>query len=425
MRSSAPGAIAAAFGVLSLSGLVACERAADPAPEAISDLLPSFGEVREVPSASGSGAAQPWLSVDADGRMIMSWLEPSSEGHALRFSILSSVGWSPVRTVVSRAELFVNWADFPSVIRLPDGSLAAHWLQRTGAGTYDYGVRVARSTDEGDHWSEPVIPHTDGTPTEHGFVSLYPGDEAGSIGAVWLDGRNYAATDSSTPMMTLRGAVILENGSLAGERLLDPSTCDCCQTGVALSGSARIAAYRGRTTSEVRDIRVVRSTPGGWSAPLSVADDGWVIASCPVNGPAVDASGDLVAVTWFTAANDSPRVKVAWSQDGGRSFGAPHQVAGPGEIGQPLGRVDVALAPEGYALVTWLHEREGTAAIILAALAPDGSRVVTTVVPRLDGGRATGFPRLALVGDRALLAWTEPGDSARVRVAEVPLAAAH
>ena len=29
----------------------------------------------------------------------------------------------------------VNWADVPSVVRLPGGALAAHWLQKSGAST--------------------------------------------------------------------------------------------------------------------------------------------------------------------------------------------------------------------------------------------------------------------------------------------------
>jgi hypothetical protein len=426
MNKHATGARAGLIGTLmALLAFAACEGTADSTAPGIEGSLPEFGTFRDVEPPSGDGAAEPWLSLDGEERVILSWLESSPEGHALRFSIRHEESWGPVRTVVSRPDLFVNWADFPSVIRLPDGSLAAHWLQRTGAGTYDYGVRIARSTDEGISWSDPVTPHTDGTPTEHGFVSLFAGAEAGAIGAVWLDGRNYAATDSGAPFMTLRAAEIAEDGSLGAERVLDPRTCDCCQTGVARSGSRMIVAYRGRTESEVRDIRVVRGRHDTWSEPLTVHEDGWTIPSCPVNGPAIGASGNRVAVSWFTAANDSPRVLLAWSDDSGVSFGAPQEIAGPGEIGEPLGRVDLEVAPEGHVLVSWLHEREGTAAIMLAAVAPNGARAVTTAVPRLEGGRATGFPRLVMTGRRVLLAWTEPGDPSRLRLSEAPVSAAH
>lgn len=393
----------------------------EPASETPVSLHPTFGAATRVGSPAGPGAGEPWLFVEPDGAVLMSWLEPAAEGHALRFAVLENDLWSPVRTVVAGEDLFVNWADFPSVLRLPDGSLVAHWLQRTGPETYSYGVQLARSSDDGETWSRPVTPHTDGTPTEHGFVSLIPGQSVGSVRAVWLDGRNFADPEADPPFMSLRHAAVAADGSLSEERELDPRTCDCCQTSAATTDAGIVVAYRGRTAVEIRDIRVIHSTADGWTAPSVVHGDGWLISACPVNGPAIDAKGDLVAVAWFTAANDSPRVMLAFSHDAGMRFGTPIEVASSGEIGRSLGRVDLELTPGGVALVSWLHEREGTTALMLAALDSAGSRSVTTVVPQLDGGRATGFPRLAFRGDEVLLAWTEPGDPAEIRIVEIPL----
>jgi len=403
------------FPVLALTS--GCE----PASEPTVSVTPTLGAATPVQSPAGPGAGEPWLFVEPDGELLMSWLEPTAEGHALRFAVLDGDQWGPVRSVTSRPDLFVNWADFPSVIRLADESLVAHWLQRTGPDTYSYGVRLARSSDDGVSWSWPISPHTDDTPTEHGFVSLFPGLTAGSVRAVWLDGRNYANPDADPPFMTLRHAEVAADGSLSEELELDARTCDCCQTSAVGTDSGVIVAYRGRTPDEVRDIRIVRSTADGWTDPIVVHEDGWVISACPVNGPAIDANGELAAVAWFTAATDSSRVMLAFSDDGGKNFGSPIQVAGSGEIGRSLGRVDLELTPGGVALVSWLHEREGTAALMLAALDAAGSRSVTTVVPQLDGGRATGFPRLAFRGDEVLLAWTEPGAPAEIRIVEVPL----
>ena len=365
------------FGLTLLSGCGPGDGPIDP----LAAQLPEFGQALDVESPAGPGAGEPWLFLEPDGGVLMSWLEASAEGHELRFSVLAADAWGPVRTVVSRADLFVNWADFPSVIRLPDGSLVAHWLQRTGPDTYTYGIRLARSTDGGQSWSAPITPHTDGTQTEHGFASLFPGSAAGSVRAVWLDGRNYADPDADPAFMTLRHAEIAADGSLTSEVELDPRTCDCCQTSTAVTESGIVVAYRGRTRDEIRDIRVVRSGEQGWSEPSVVHADGWVIPSCPVNGPAIAATGNLVAVAWFTAANDSPRVMLAFSKDGGERFGSPIQVAGSGEIGRSLGRVDLALTPDGVALVSWLHEREGTAALMLAALDPDAVSYTHLTLP--------------------------------------------
>jgi len=252
-------------------------------------------------------------------------------------------------------------------------------------------------------------------------VSLFAGQVPGSVRAVWLDGRNYADPAAEPAFMTLRHAEVAADGTLSAEQVLDARTCDCCQTTAARIADGIIVAYRGRTLDEIRDIRVVRSEGKGWTESVTVHADGWVIPSCPVNGPAIAATGNLVAVAWFTAASDSPRVMLAFSEDGGESFEAPIQVAGSGEIGRSLGRVGLALTLDGVALVSWLHEREGIGALMLAALDRDGSRSVTNFVPQLDGGRATGFPRMALRDHEVLFAWTEPGDPARIRLVGVPL----
>jgi hypothetical protein len=53
-----------------------------------------------------------------------------------------------------------------------------------------------------------------------------------------------------------------------------------------------------------------------------VHSDNWKIDACPVNGPAIAATGRRVAVAWFTAANDTARVKLAFSS-AARASGFP------------------------------------------------------------------------------------------------------
>ena len=73
----------------------------------------------------------------------------------LKFAERTASGWSEPRVVSAGTDWFVNWADVPSVIRLGDGTLAAHWLQKSGPGTYAYDVRLAFSKDQGKTWSPP------------------------------------------------------------------------------------------------------------------------------------------------------------------------------------------------------------------------------------------------------------------------------
>src|SRR5690606_7320477 len=136
------------------------------------------------------------------------------------------------------------------------------------------------------------------------------------------------------------------------DTVLDTMTCDCCQSELAMTTQGPVLAYRDRTTAEVRDIVVVRMTPDGCSEPVLVHPDNWVMAGCPVNGPAIASQGDNVVVAWFTAADDKPMVQVARSTDAGASFRQP-VVLEEGNTVQ--GRTAIAIDGK-QAWILWLRE---------------------------------------------------------------------
>lgn len=370
----------------------------------------SMPEPVPVDVPAGAGAALPH-GADAGAEAILSWVEPDSGGHVLRFARFDGTEWAAPQNVARGSNWFVNWADFPSVVSLSDDDLAAHWLQRSAEGTYAYDVMVSRSIDGGVTWSEPLRPHSDGTPTEHGFVSLFPVDSG--LGVVWLDGRRYAGTPGAPPSneMTVRFAV-LGTGE-PREALLDERACDCCQTAIAMTSAGPLVAYRDRTTDEIRDISVTRLLDGEWTNPYTLHADGWHIDACPVNGPQADASGDDVAVAWFTAARDTPRVHVAFSNDAGATFGAPVRV----DAGNPVGRVDVLLLDRARALVVWLERTSEGAAVKGRIVASGGAVGEPRDIAQTAAQRPSGFPRMARYAGGVLLAWTEPGDPSHVRAA--------
>lgn len=384
----------------------------------------TFVSMEPMDSPTGPGAAEPNLSVGPDGKVFLSWLQPTDAGHALRVAELERNGWSTPRTVRAGRDFFVNWADFPSVLALGGGTLAAHWLQKTGPQTYAYGVRLAFSRDGGRTWDAPIVPHTDTANVEHGFVSLWRSGE--SVEAVWLDGRKYNPTGprSLTNEMSLATAGFrLDGRRTTAEVIVDGRVCDCCQTGVAMTSAGPVVVYRDRSPDEIRDMYIVRREDGGrsattrWTAPRSVHDDGWKIAACPVNGPSIDARERDVAVAWFTAANDTPRVRVAFSRDAGATFAAPVQVDG----GRPAGRVDLIMTPERDALVSWVERIGGdTAAVRVRRVSRGGRMGGAVTIATSSSARASGFPRMVIAGKDAIFAWTVPGRPSQVRVARMP-----
>jgi len=398
---------APAAALLVLLALPAC-RDADPAEKWMGDITP-------VASPAGPGSRYPHLAGNGNGR-VLSWLQALPQGgFALQYSRWRDGAWGPAGIVATGADWFVNWADFPSVVPLSATTWAAHWLQQKPGSVYAYDVRVALSSDAGNSWSPPVSPHDDGTPTEHGFVTLYPVDKGAR--AVWLDGRHTSGghehSGAGPGAMTLRSAVIGTNGQRNGvDEELDGRVCDCCQTDAAITSDGPVLVYRDRSEHEVRDIALVRHSDGQWSAPVHVHADGWRIDACPVNGPAVDARGQAVVVAWFTAP-DVPRVRVAFSDDGGRTFAPPVEVAS----GRVAGRVDVVLLDERRSIVSWLQEAEAGAEIRAQPFTRDGAAGPAVVVASTSVHRASGFPQMIHAGDGLLFAWTEATDPPRVRTA--------
>jgi hypothetical protein len=371
-----------------------------------------LGEPRIVDAPAGPGSQAPNLAVGLDGRAYLSWVEPKDAGHALRYSTWQNGRWTTPRIVAEGDDWFVNWADFPSMAALGDGTLAAHWLARSGESPYAYDVYIALSRDGGDTWSEPLRPHRDATKTEHGFVSLVPVAD-GYFDVIWLDGRKTA--DTPPGPMTLRYAALYPDGELQTETEIDPSVCDCCSTdAVRTSDGVLLTTYRDRTSSEIRDISLSFLDDSRWSPPRTVHADNWEIPGCPVNGPALTESRDLVAVAWFTAAADRSRVQVAFSSDAGQSFGNPLRI----DDGDPLGRVDVVMLDDASALVSWL-ERDGDHARIALRRATPSEISPSTFVATTSQARRSGFPRMVAVGDEIILAWTEDDEPSRIITAVI------
>ena len=375
-------------------------------------------QMSESPAAVDS--REPDLSATSDGHVILSWIQKVGEKRfALRMAERDTNGWSEVRTVAEGENWFINWADFPSVIALNDGSLAAHWLVKSGVSTYAYDVNIARSKDRGKTWEKPIVPHRDMTQTEHGFVSLIPlADER--VGAVWLDGRNlkdvkdedeHSALKES---MTLRYAAIDTAGKISDEAELDARVCECCQTSAALTSNGVIVAYRDRSPTEVRDISVIRSAANAiWSSPQTVHPDNWQISACPVNGPAIVAEGNRVAIAWFTEGGGAPHVNIAFSNDGGLTFSNKIQV----DDGNTVGRVDALLLPDGSALVCWLAGTVESGAIKVRRIEPNGAIGPVATIAKTDISRSSGFPRMARLQNEVFFAWTEFGKPSNVRIA--------
>ena len=395
---------------------VACAARETPAPRQRLTLS-------ALPAPAVRDGAEPFITTDTRGALVLSWLDRGPDSAtALRVATLEGAsGWTTPHDVVRRSDLFVNWADFPSVATLANGNLVAHWLQKSGSAKYAYDVRLAVSSDRGQTWTETGMPHPAGVPVEHGFVSMLPrADSAADI--VFLTGTlpPPGAPQGTEAPFHLALAHIGTDGRVTDSvQTLDASTCTCCQTAAARTARGPVVLYRDRSDAEVRDISVVRQVDGVWTAPVPLHADNWVINACPVNGPAISARGDTVAAVWFTNARDTARVQAVFSVDAGATWSAPVRIDG----GAPMGRVDIELLDGGSALVTWIERSGEKSSEVRARLVSmDGGAEPPLTIDAPGSGRATGFPRMTQHGDGVALAWTVPGAPSRIRVARLIVA---
>jgi hypothetical protein len=402
-------ALACGLGVLSLGQL----------PPTQAQVAASV-RVLDTPAAAGSQAYA--LSAGADGKGYLIWIEPAAEGHhSLRFSRLEGQAWSAPREISRGSNWFVNWADHPSLAAMPDGSLLAHWLVNTGRkqGSYGYGIRVARSTDQGATWSTIFEDGMKNVADYAGFLTFAPG--AHGVDAIYLtplkpDDGNDQGHGEHEAIKTLASVSFNPDGSVKTQKVVDADVCSCCMTDIGLTSAGPVAVYRDHLPGNIRDISIVRRVNGTWTEPAPVARDGWEIPGCPTNGPALAARGARVAVAWFTAAKDTPRLKLAFSADNGATFGPPVVI----DEGRPVGWPDLVMLEDGDVLVSWLERRgEGVGEVLVRRVGSGRAPGPPLVVAQSVSGRATGVPHMVRAGDRVLLAWRKD----RVLTASVPIAA--
>lgn len=380
------------------------------------------GTVTMLETPGGDGGTTYALSAGADGRAHLVWIErDGTEGpHALKFARFDGTAWGTAREIARGDNWFVNWADHPSLTSLPDGTLLAHWLVNTGrkSGSYGYGIRVARSTDQGETWQTMFEDGMANVSDYAGFLTFAPGPRGTE--AIYLnplvpdDGNSHAHEGEGAPVKTLVAVTFGQDGTVGDRSVVDADVCSCCMTDIALTADGPIAVYRDHEPGEIRDISIVRRVAGTWTKPAPVHRDGWEIAACPTNGPSAAASGRRLAVAWFTAAQQTPRLKLAFSEDAGQSFAAPMVI----DDGAPVGWPDVVMLEDGSVLVSWLERRgEGVGEVLVRRVAPGRAPGPPLVVAQAVSGRATGVPHMVRVGDRVLIAWRHQ----RVRTAMVPI----
>ncbi len=373
-------------------------------------------QVRQLASPADTASAEPYLFTDKNGLVYLSWIEREGKESLLKFSTLHDSSWSTPIIIASGSNWFVNWADYPLLAADGNNNLIAHYLEKSGKGTYAYDIKWVASADQGKTWSTPKILNDDGKQAEHGFVSMITKGDVFFVS--WLDGRNAAMEESGGHdaheghggVMTIRAATINKQGEKKEEWELDNRVCDCCQTSAVLTDNGPVVIYRDRDENEIRDISIVRLVDEKWTAPKTIFADNWKIAGCPVNGPRASAIGNTLAVAWFSAPEKNSKVNLVFSENGGETFNEPIRI----DEGNGIGRVDVEMLDEKSAMVSWMENGNIKAQKVFK----DGKKDSSIIIATSSEERSGGFPQMTLTGNKLIFAWTDDKEK-RIKTASL------
>ena len=368
-------------------------------------------QLTRLPSPAPDNSSLSRVVASESGEIYLSWVSQDAEQATLAFARLTSEGWDAAKVISGGRNWFVNWADFPA-LSVDSSGMVAHWLQMSATGTYDYDIRARFYSQDKATWTEARTIHTDGISAEHGFVSMLPLNNGTTL-ISWLDGREIVHSEPPGAM-TLRAGIFDKSGANVSEWELDHRVCDCCQTSSAMTQKGPIIVYRDRSQQEVRDIYATRLVDGAWTLPEAIYNDNWQIAGCPVNGPSVAAMNKRVAVAWFSAKDDVPKIQLVLSTDSGLSFSEPIVVESP----NTNGRVDTTILDSGNIIVSWM-DTTGEAKIMLSRYDLNGEFLGTTEVAGSSASRRSGFPIIEAVGNSVYVTWTDIDATPQVKVARI------
>lgn len=400
LQNSSALAFATGGGLISAASLVGCTpslRSAAPARTWTA-----------LPSPAPVGSIAPRVTSLPGDTAVLTWLEPHEDRTStLAFSVWRGASWSTPGTIASGQLFSRDQAAAPGIIGLSAKTWIAYWSQRASA-DQDSGNEIALymaiSTDRGANWTSPILVNR---------ATVQPGeDNAYASGValnekqaqmVWLDGSNW----KTQQRVQLMSRIVAADGQLSEPRVLDEDTCTCCSTSIVETSQGLLAAYRGHTPQDIRDISVVRTTAGGWSRPNVPNPDHWRIQACPINGPHLAARGARVAVVWFSAPQDQAAVQMAFSRNSGGDFGPAVRLAS----GQVVGRAQAVLLEDASALGFWLQNEGGAARLLVRRVTGDGSMDAPQELAR---GANFGFPHVASISREILVAWPERNPTSQV-----------
>jgi len=275
----------------------------------------------------------------------------------------------------------------------------------------DDDIKFARSMDFGRSFSSPLRINDDDGDHSQSFFTMKTGPD-GAVYIAWLDGRDKPSNRPGTSSLYLAasrdgGKTFSKNIKIAGD------ICPCCRPSIAFGPSGKMfVAWRHVYDGHERVIVVASSEDGGktWSDPVRVTGKGWVIDGCAHAGPSARFINGKLYVTWYTGDGDRAAVKLAVSNDSGKSFTGVREIQGPVlDANHPY----IAESQDSVHVIFQGRDPEteggwGPSQAWVVQVMDDGGVTAPQALP--SNGKSIAYPYLfSGTGGRVYATWTEFG----------------
>ncbi|HEY0321039.1 MAG TPA: sialidase family protein [Pyrinomonadaceae bacterium] len=345
-------------------------------------------------STSNADAAEPAMAAAGDGSVYVVWVEHAQKMQAdvmlTRLDQNGSAVSEPVRVNPRAGEASAWRGDPPTIATASDGTIYVGWTGRPSAEGHATDILLSASRDRGRTFEPPVKVNDDKGAVVHGMHSLAV-DEKGRIFLAWLDERNVKMEmpgekgKMDEHKMEANREVFVASSTDGGRTfsqnlLVAREACPCCKTAITVGGDGRLyVAWRQVLPGNYRHIAVSSSTDGGqtFSEPVIASDDKWMIAGCPVSGPAlVTASDNWLRVLWYSAGEaGSPGLYWSESRDGGKTFTSRKGLVEGTAFGTPR----LIMGPGNTLTAVWESNQKGASKIVVARLDNTGAPVASEI----------------------------------------------
>ena len=208
--------------------------------------------------------------------------------------------------------------------------------------------------------------------------------------------------------------------TFAPERKVADQTCECCQIALAIDGEGRVEAlWRNVFTGQIRDhaLAVLPAAVREPVTPIRATFSNWHVEACPHQGPVLAIAPDGVRhMVWFGAVDDKADVYYSRLDRDGKPLGKPWPIgsgAGADQAPNAMASHATLIAEDGKLWLAWKSFEDDTMRLMIRSSDDGGAH---WSAPKVLAQTAEGSDNPQLLADdgHVYVSWRTQDDGYRL-----------